>query len=122
MKGKVKERLWGPTSLQSNGYQGSFPGGKSIRNLYTGINKFKEGYQPRNNIIKVENGNLIADFHSILNMWKNFFRQVLNVHGIHNVRQTDIVPLVPQPSLDEVEIAIGKLKSYKSPGTDHIST
>jgi hypothetical protein len=27
---------------------------------------------------------------------------------------------VPEPSLVEVEIAIGKLKSYKSPGTDQI--
>jgi hypothetical protein len=29
-------------------------------------------------------------------------------------------PLVPEASLIEVEIAIGKLKSYKSPGTDQI--
>jgi hypothetical protein len=29
-------------------------------------------------------------------------------------------PLVPEPSLVEVEIAIGKLNSYKSPGTDQI--
>jgi hypothetical protein len=29
-------------------------------------------------------------------------------------------PLVPEPSLVEVEIAIRKLKSYKSPGTDQI--
>jgi hypothetical protein len=29
-------------------------------------------------------------------------------------------PLVPEPSLFKVEIAIGKLKSYKSPGTDQI--
>jgi hypothetical protein len=27
-------------------------------------------------------------------------------------------PLVPEPSLIEVEIAIGKLKSYKFPRTD----
>jgi hypothetical protein len=27
---------------------------------------------------------------------------------------------MPEPSLVEVEIAIGKLKSYKSPGTDQI--
>jgi hypothetical protein len=30
------------------------------------------------------------------------------------------VPLVPEPSLVEVEIAIGKLKSYKFPGIDRI--
>jgi hypothetical protein len=56
-------------------------------------------------------------------MWKNFFNQVLKVHGIHNVRQKDIhaaEPLEPEHSLVEVEIAIGKLKSYKSPGTDQI--
>jgi hypothetical protein len=29
-------------------------------------------------------------------------------------------PLVSEPSLVEVEIAIGKLKRYKSQGTDHI--
>jgi hypothetical protein len=48
---------------------------------------------------------------------------VLNVHGVYDVRQVDIhtaEPLVPEPSLVEVEIAIGKLKSYKSPGTDQI--
>jgi hypothetical protein len=29
-------------------------------------------------------------------------------------------PLVPEHSLVEVKIAIGKFKSYKSPGTDQI--
>jgi hypothetical protein len=56
---------------------------------------------------------------------EKFFNQVLNMHGVHNVRQMDIhtaQPLVPEPSLVEVEIAIGKLKSYKSPGTDQIPT
>jgi hypothetical protein len=51
---------------------------------------------------------------SVLNKWKNVFKQVLNVHGVHNVRQMDIhtaEPLVPEPSLVEVEIAIGKLKA-----------
>jgi hypothetical protein len=48
---------------------------------------------------------------------------VLNVHGVHNVRQKYIQtaePLVPEPSLVKVEIAIGKLKSCKSLGTDQI--
>jgi hypothetical protein len=49
---------------------------------------------------------------------------VLNVYGVHDVRQMDIhttEPLVPEPSLVEMKSSIGKLKSYKSPGTDHIS-
>jgi hypothetical protein len=33
---------------------------KNIRDLYTGINKFKSGYQPRNNLVTDENGDLIA--------------------------------------------------------------
>jgi hypothetical protein len=43
--------------------------------------------------------------------------------GVHNVRQKDIQmaePLVPEPSLVEVETTIGKLKNYKSPGTDRL--
>jgi len=31
------------------------------------INEFKKGYQPRTNLLKDENGELLADFHSILN-------------------------------------------------------
>jgi hypothetical protein len=98
---------------------------KNIRDLYRGVNEFKKGYQPRVNIIKDENGNLIADPLSVLNRWKNFFNQVLNVHGVHDVEQMHIhtaEPLVPERSLVEVEIALGELKSYKSPGTDQIPT
>jgi hypothetical protein len=56
-----------------------------------------------------------------LNKWKNFFNQVLNIHGVHDVRQMDIhmaEALIPEPSLVEVEIVIGKLKSCKFLGTD----
>jgi hypothetical protein len=76
----------------------------------------KKGYQPRINIIKDENGNLLADPQNVLNRWKNFVNQFLNVHEVHNVRQKYIQmaePLVPKPSLVGVEIGIGKLKSYK---------
>jgi hypothetical protein len=31
------------------------------------------------------------------------------------------VPLVPEPRLVQVEIPVGKLKSFKSPGTDQTS-
>jgi hypothetical protein len=96
---------------------------KNIRDLCRDLKEFKKGYQPRINIIKDENGSLLADSQSVLNRWKNFFNPVLNVHGVHNVRQKDICtaePLVPEPSLVEMEISIGKFKSYKSLGTDQI--
>jgi hypothetical protein len=31
------------------------------------------GYQPRNKLMKNENGDLLADSHNILNSWKNCF-------------------------------------------------
>jgi hypothetical protein len=34
---------------------------------------------------KVENGDLLADYHNILNQWKNYF-QLLNVHNVSDVR------------------------------------
>jgi hypothetical protein len=89
--------------------------------LYRGITEFKKVHQPRINID--ENGNLLADPQNVLSRWKNFFNQVLNIHGIHYVRQMDIhtaEPLVPEASLVKVKITIGKLRSYKSPGTDQI--
>jgi hypothetical protein len=58
-----------------------------------------------------------------MDLWKNYFCQLLNVHGVNDVRQTKIHtadPLIPEPSSFEVEIAIEKLKRYKSPGTDQM--
>jgi hypothetical protein len=34
---------------------------KNIRDQYWGINEFKWGYQPRSNLVKDENGDLLAD-------------------------------------------------------------
>jgi hypothetical protein len=96
---------------------------KNIRDSYRGINEIKKGYQPRIDIIEDENDNLLAHSQSVLNRWKNFFNQVLNVHGVHDVRQMDIhtaEPSMPEANLVEVQIAIGKLKSYKSPYTAQI--
>jgi hypothetical protein len=96
---------------------------KNIRDLFTGINEFKKGYHPRTNMVKEENDDLLADSHSILNRWKNYYCQLLKIRGVNDVRQTEIhtaEPLVPEPSSSEVEIDIEKLKRYKSPGIDQI--
>jgi hypothetical protein len=41
---------------------------RNIRDLYRGINEFKKGL-PTENMVKEENGDLLADSHSILNRW-----------------------------------------------------
>jgi hypothetical protein len=78
---------------------------KNIRDLYRGINELKRGYQSRNNLVKDENGDLLADSHNIFNTW-------------NKVNTTE--PLVPGPSCIDIEIATAKLKKYKSPGSDQI--
>jgi len=45
------------------------------------------------------------------------------VHGVKDVGQAEIhtaEPLVPEPSASDVELAIDKQKSHKSPGNDQI--
>jgi hypothetical protein len=62
----------------------------NIRDLYKGIKDFKKGYQPRTVIVKDEKGDLVADSHSIMARWRNYFTQILNVHGVSDVRQAEI--------------------------------
>jgi hypothetical protein len=74
-------------------------------------------------VVKDERGHLLVDPQKMLNRWKNYFCQLLNEHGVDGVRQTEMhaaEPYVPGPSASEVEVAVGKLKRYKSPGVDQI--
>jgi len=85
----------------------------NVRDLYRDINDLKKGYQPRTTIEKDKKGDLMADSHSIMARWRNYFSQLLNVHEVKDVRQAEIhtvEPLVPDPSAFEVELAIEKLK------------
>jgi hypothetical protein len=91
--------------------------------LYKGLNKLKRGYQARIDLVKDENGILLTDFHCILNRWKNYFCQLLQVYRINYVRQAKIYtgnPFINEPIFGGAETAIGKLKMYKSPCTDQI--
>jgi len=49
----------------------------------------------------------------------------LNEHGFIDVRQNKVQkaePLVPKPSVFDVEMTIAKLKRHESPGIDQIPT
>ena len=81
--------------------------------MYSGINDFKKGYQPRCNIVKDEKGDLVADSDSIVARWRNYFSQLFNVHEVKDLGQVEIPTaesLVPEPNSFEFEMAIDKLK------------
>jgi hypothetical protein len=54
---------------------------KNTRGMYRGLNEFKKVYQPRTNLVKDQNGDMIAESYNVLNRWKNYFCRLLNVHG-----------------------------------------
>jgi hypothetical protein len=89
---------------------------KNVKDLYRGINDFQRGYQSRNCLVKDENSDLQTDFHNIINRWKSYFSQLLNVYNASDVWQFEIFtaePLAPDSSHLEVEIAIAELKTIK---------
>jgi hypothetical protein len=45
---------------------------------------------------------------------------VLVVNDVRHIKIPAAEPIVPEPSAFEVEVAIEKLKGYKSPGIDQI--
>jgi hypothetical protein len=66
---------------------------------------------------------VLADLHNALNRWKNYLSWLLNVNNVSDVRQIEMhtaEPLVTGLSPFELEIAVSKLKKYKSPGSDQI--
>ena len=77
MKGTVNE-------LQTNSKN------RNVRNLCIGIHELQNGFHPIPNLVKDEKGDLLADFHSILNGWKYHLCKFLNVHEVNDVRQTEI--------------------------------
>jgi hypothetical protein len=74
--------------------------------LYGGINEFKKGYRPRNNILKGEKADLVADSHSILASWRKYYSQLQN---IFDARQTAEL-LVPRHNAFDFQIAIETIK------------
>jgi hypothetical protein len=68
--------------------------------------------------VKDENGDLLADSHNILNGWRKYFSQSLNVHRVSDIRQTEIHS--PDLSPSDIQIVVPKLKKYKSEDSDQI--
>jgi len=67
---------------------------------------------------------LVTVCHSILVRWRKHFSQLLNIHGVNDVRHTEILtaePLVPEPSAFKYRVAVKKLRRHKSPFINQIA-
>jgi hypothetical protein len=94
----------------------------SKNKIIRGSSDFKKGYQPRSSTVTDDKGDLVADSHSILGRWKNYFNysMCMGIMMLGRLKNYTAEPLVPEPSAFEVEIPIEKLKRCKSPGIDQI--
>jgi hypothetical protein len=79
--------------------------------LCRGVSDCKICYKPRTNIVRDEKGYLFTDSHSILARWRNHVSQLFNVHEVNDKTEIHTAePLVPDPSVFELEMTIKNLK------------
>jgi hypothetical protein len=74
-------------------------------------------------MLKVEDNDLLADTHGILEQAEDLLCLLLIAHGVSDVRQSrkrTSDQSLPEPSTSEVEITIEELKRYESPGVGQI--
>ena len=92
------------------------------RKYYQTVNRFREGFQPRLNVCKDNNGKLIAGDDKILEHWVRYFKIQFEREDSEEESDEEVFltaePLVKEPSQEEMEKAICNLKITKAPGED----
>jgi hypothetical protein len=92
--------------------------------FYTDIHEFIKDCQPRTKLVKYDNGEMLADSLDTLIGWKNYLFQLLDIHGVNDVVQTEIHTTdlaVYGISSSDAEIATEKLKRYETPDNDKLA-
>ena len=92
------------------------------RHFYRDINHLRKAFKPRLTICKSKNGDIITE-KDILYRWKDNFHELLNSRDYEkepSITQdaNDIKEEDSLSTIEEVEMAVQKLKNYKAPGTD----
>jgi hypothetical protein len=89
----------------------------NIRDLYRAINEFKKGYQPITNLVKDEDGNLLADSHYFECMEQLLLSPIIKCTMLNQPKYIQLSHWYESRSF-QVEIVIEKL--CKSPGIDEV--
>lgn len=99
---------------------------ENARDFYRSVRFFRKGYIPRMYGIKDKSGNAVLERSKGLEIWKEYFEELLNVEDgrAEKEQQNEYQsadPLVEPPTIKEIIDAIKILKNNKAPGRDGIS-
>ena len=105
--------------IDKSGREGRF------KDSYRGIRKIKNGYQARSKIVRGTDGSVKIQEQQVLEIWKEFFYDLLNREERPDIIESAHIPEVDmhieEPTIDCVRKAIKSLKNNKAPGLDNIS-
>lgn len=98
----------------------------NARDFYCSICFFKKGYTPNPYRIKNKSEKIIIQKEQGLQMWREYFKGLLNGEIQERAEETremyqNVQPLVSNPTLDEVSQAIKDMKNNKAPEGDGIT-
>lgn len=101
----------------------------NTRQGYREIRFIKQGYRPKCSFCKDTEGKILSNPDDIMTRWRDHFKLLLNPDNEESEEEEDsrqqiLVEReseVEPPSIDEIQTAIQKLKSGKSPGKDNLS-
>lgn len=94
------------------------------REFYKAISSEKRGYRTNSTpILRDDQGHMIIDSEKLTEEWKGHFRDLLNVTQEEQHKEEIYITAdmpVENPSLEETQKALNKLKNHKAPGADEI--
>lgn len=100
---------------------------KETRNFYRKVNESRNGYSQQPLLCKDKDGLVLADEERCIRRWAEYFKELLNPNTPLNRNDANdelpfqtAQPHIADPTLQEVEDEILKLKNFKAPGTDNI--